>query len=163
MSDFAVAVFVNALLKRWCSLFNADLALSVTMTAISTILSVVTLPANLLLYANISYNADVTSDLDWPAVFLAIAIVISAISFGLFCSYHLHSHKFNILANQVGNVSGLFLIVFSATVTNTGDADSKIWSRDWTFYAAIMTPCILGLAITVLLASLVNLRKPERM
>jgi len=32
----------------WCSLFNASLALSVTMTAISTILSVVMLPANLL-------------------------------------------------------------------------------------------------------------------
>lgn len=28
----------------WCSLFNADLALSVTMTAISTLLSVVMLP-----------------------------------------------------------------------------------------------------------------------
>lgn len=85
---------------RWCSLFNADLSLSVTMTAISTILSVLALPANLLLYANVSYHADVTSDLDWVSVFVALSIVISAISLGLFCSFYCHSHRFNIMANQ---------------------------------------------------------------
>lgn len=36
----------------WCSLFNADLALSVTMTTISTLASTFMLPANLLLYVN---------------------------------------------------------------------------------------------------------------
>ena len=37
--------------SNWfCSMFNADLALSVTMTAISTLLSVIMLPLNLLLY-----------------------------------------------------------------------------------------------------------------
>ena len=84
----------------WCSLFNADLALSVTMTAISTILSTLALPANLLLYANVSYHADVTSELDWVSVFVALAIVISAIALGLFCSYKFHSYRFNIIANQ---------------------------------------------------------------
>lgn len=53
-------------------MFNADLALSVTMTAISTILSVIALPANLLLYATFSYEADVTSDLDWKSLFIAL-------------------------------------------------------------------------------------------
>jgi len=86
--------------NRWCSLFNADLALSVTMTAISTFLSIITLPANLLLYANITYQADVTSDLDWVSVFVALAIVISAIALGLFFSYYCHSYRFNIIANQ---------------------------------------------------------------
>ena len=148
---------------RWCSLFNADLALSVTMTAISTILSVVALPVNLLLYANFSYNADVTSDLDWISVFIALAIVISAITLGLYMSYHCRSYKFNMLANKVGNISGFLLIVFSATVTNTGDADSKIWSRHWTFYVATIAPCLLGLIIASAFASLINLRKPERM
>jgi predicted Na+-dependent transporter len=86
-------------------MFNADLALSVTMTAISTVLSVIALPVNLLIYANISYAADVTSDLDWQSVFIALAIVISAISLGLYCSYRCHSYKFNILANKVCSVS----------------------------------------------------------
>jgi predicted Na+-dependent transporter len=148
---------------RWSSLFNADLALSVAMTAISTVLSVVTLPANLLLYAKLSYDADVTSNLDWRSVFIALAIVISAIASGLICSYYVQSHGFNILANQVGNISGLLLVIFSATVTNTGNSDSKIWSRDWTFYVATMSPCLIGLILSSLLGSVFNLRKPERM
>jgi len=147
----------------WCSLFNADLALSVTMTAISTILSVIALPINLLLYAKFSYDADVTSDLDWISVFFALGVVISAITMGIYMSYQCHSYKFNMMANKVGNLAGFALIIFSATVTNTGDADSKIWSRHWTFYVATMIPCILGLTIASILASLLNLRKPERM
>jgi len=147
----------------WCSLFNADLALSVTMTAISTVLSCVALPVNLLLYANFSYNADVTQDLDWVSVFVALVIVISAIALGLYMSHKSHSYKFNMLANKVGNIAGFLLIVFSATVTNIGDADSRIWSRHWTFYVATIAPCILGLIIASGLASLINLRKPERM
>lgn len=83
-------------------MFNADLALSVTMTAISTILSVFALPANLILYANVSYEADVTADLDWKSVFIALAVVISAIALGLFSSYRSKSVKLNLLANKVG-------------------------------------------------------------
>jgi predicted Na+-dependent transporter len=82
-------------------LLNADLALSVTMTAVSTILSVFTLPANLILYANLAYEADVTKELDWTSVFVALAVVISAISLGLYCSYRSTSLKFNVLANKV--------------------------------------------------------------
>ena len=82
-------------------MFNADLALSVTMTAISTVLSIVALPLNLLLYANIVYDADVIQDLDWRSLFIALAIVISAIGLGLYSSYRSHSFKFNMMANQV--------------------------------------------------------------
>ena len=133
------------------------------MTAISTILSCIALPVNLLLYANFSYNADVISDLDWVSVFVALAIVISAITMGLYMSHQCHSFKFNMLANKVGNIAGFLLIVFSATVTNGGDAGSRIWSRHWTFYVATIAPCVLGLIIASGLASLLNLRKPERM
>jgi predicted Na+-dependent transporter len=118
---------------------------------------------NLLLYANLAYNADVTNDLDWVSVFIALAVVISAIAMGLYCSYRSHSYKFNILCNKAGNVAGFLLIVFSATVTNTGDADSKIWSRHWSFYVAIMLPCIMGLIIASGLASLLRLLRPEQM
>ena len=81
----------------WCSMFNADLALSVTMTAISTLLSVIFLPVNLLIYARYSYEADVISSLDWTSLFVALAIVIGAIGLGLFCSAKIHSHKFNLV------------------------------------------------------------------
>jgi len=45
----------------WCSLFNADLALSVCMTAISTFASLFMLPLNLLVYAKYSLGDDVLS------------------------------------------------------------------------------------------------------
>ncbi|KAL3943348.1 MAG: hypothetical protein SGBAC_002589 [Bacillariaceae sp.] len=148
----------------WCSMFNADLALSVTMTAISTLLSVAALPANLLLYAKFAYSADITEQLDWRSLFTSLAVVIYAILFGLFCSWKVHSYKFNIVANKVGNIAGLALIFFSATVANTGgDGEAeKIWSRGFKFYAACALPCILGIVIASGLATLVDLKKPER-
>ena len=63
---------------------------------------------------------------------------------------------------QLGNIAGIALIIFSATVTNTGDADSKIWSRDWTFYVGVCLPCFVGLLVANLIASTLGLKKPER-
>eukprot|EP00957_Ditylum_brightwellii_P086874 6612117-Ditylum_brightwellii.AAC.1 len=76
------------------------MALSVTMTAISTLLSIVALPVNLLLYANHSYDDDVIASLDWVALFSALVIVISAISLGLFTSAKFDSPGFNKLSNK---------------------------------------------------------------
>lgn len=150
----------------WCSMFNGDLALSVTMTAISTILSMVALPANLLLYTRFSYHNDVVKNLEWDALFVALAVVMTAIIFGLTLSAKLHGRpyhrKLQYLANHVGNISGFLLIIFSATVTNTGDSDSKIWSRHWTFYIGVSIPCLGGLILANVISSILKLPKPER-
>ena len=82
-------------------MFNADLALSVTMTAISTLLSIIFLPINLMIYTRGSYDADVIHSVDWVSLFIALGIVISAIGLGLFSSASIHSPKFNIYANKV--------------------------------------------------------------
>lgn len=82
-------------------MFNADLALSVTMTAISTMLSCIFLPANLLLYSRFSYEGDIVAMLDWNSLFTALVVVIGAITLGLFCSAKIHSHYFNNAANKV--------------------------------------------------------------
>mmetsp|Transcript_18397 Transcript_18397/g.26854 ORF Transcript_18397/g.26854 Transcript_18397/m.26854 type:complete len:399 (-) Transcript_18397:169-1365(-) len=151
----------------WCSMFNADLALSVTMTAISTLLSIVMLPANLLLYSKFSYDDDVIAALDWMSLFTALIVVIGAITLGLFCSAKIHSHKFNVFANKMGNFAGIALVVFSATISNAGDnengeANAKIWERDSKFYIGVALPCVAGLVISNVLTTILNLRKPER-
>lgn len=143
-------------------MFNGDLALSVTMTAISTILSIVLLPANLLLYTRISYQADVLSQLDWTSVFIALGVVIAAITLGLLGSYRFNSLAFNQRCNTIGNFAGFCLIVFSATMTNTGDADTKIWSREWQFYVGVMIPCLGGLILANVIGLLLNLKAAER-
>lgn len=143
-------------------MFNGDLALSVTMTAISTILSIVMLPLNLLLYTHFSYEGDILANLDWNSLFLALVIVIGAIALGLTCSAKIKSRKFNKICNHLGNAAGLSLIIFSATMTNTGDADTKIWSRDWSFYVGVTIPCLGGLVLANVLATALKLDKPER-
>lgn len=143
-------------------MFNADLALSVSMTAVSTILSVIMLPANLLLYSKFSFKENVVSQLDMSSLFIALTIVIGAIGLGLYCSASFKSQKFNMLANQLGNVAGICLILFSATMTNSGDADSRIYARHWKFYVAVTLPCIGGLLLSTLIASTLRLRPPER-
>ena len=92
-------------------MFNADLALSVTMTAISTLLSTMFLPINLLIYARYSYESDVISSLDWTSLFVALAIVIGAIGLGLFCSARVHSHRFNLMANHVCCLLFIYFLV----------------------------------------------------
>eukprot|EP00549_Striatella_unipunctata_P015584 CAMPEP_0118679888 /NCGR_PEP_ID=MMETSP0800-20121206/4039_1 /TAXON_ID=210618 ORGANISM="Striatella unipunctata, Strain CCMP2910" /NCGR_SAMPLE_ID=MMETSP0800 /ASSEMBLY_ACC=CAM_ASM_000638 /LENGTH=381 /DNA_ID=CAMNT_0006575935 /DNA_START=140 /DNA_END=1285 /DNA_ORIENTATION=+ len=145
----------------WCSMFNADLALSVTMTAISTLLSTIMLPLNLLIYARYSYEQDVISSLDWGSLFKALIIVITAIVLGLYGSYRIHSHNFNVHANRLGNFAGIALVVFSA-VLSSSDEDSQMWERPWKFYFGVAAPCVFGLIIANLITTGLTLRKPER-
>ena len=77
-------------------MFNADLALSVTMTAISTILSIFLLPVNLYIFTNLSYEADVLHAMDWTSLFVALLIVMIAIGLGLYCSYKIQNRTFKI-------------------------------------------------------------------
>jgi ascorbate-specific PTS system EIIC-type component UlaA len=71
------------------------------MTTISTLLSVIMLPVNLVLYATTSYSNDVVKSLDWNALFMSLIVVIGGISCGLICSATIKSRRFNLYANKV--------------------------------------------------------------
>eukprot|EP00584_Thalassiosira_punctigera_P027498 CAMPEP_0172579422 /NCGR_PEP_ID=MMETSP1067-20121228/139239_1 /TAXON_ID=265564 ORGANISM="Thalassiosira punctigera, Strain Tpunct2005C2" /NCGR_SAMPLE_ID=MMETSP1067 /ASSEMBLY_ACC=CAM_ASM_000444 /LENGTH=380 /DNA_ID=CAMNT_0013372141 /DNA_START=243 /DNA_END=1382 /DNA_ORIENTATION=- len=148
----------------WCSMFNADLALSVTMTAISTMVSTIMLPANLLLYVNAAFGiresggeggGTVLDKIDWPSLFISLAIVIVAIALGLCTSFKISSHWFNRFANRMGSLSGILLIVFSGVVSSLG--------QHWSFYVGVTAPCFAGLCIATVFATIARLRKPEVM
>lgn len=152
----------------WCSMFNADLALSVTMTAISTMVSSVMLPANLLLYVNAAFGATSGSDesvinnLDWPSLFISLAIVILAIALGLFASFKISSHRFNRFANRMGSISGIFLIVFSGVLSSlSGDKQAQIWGQPWSFYVGVSAPCLVGLFLATCAGVCTRLKRPE--
>ena len=152
----------------WCSMFNADLALSVTMTAISTMVSSVMLPANLLLYVNAAFGARSGSDesiinqIDWASLFISLAIVIGAIALGLFTSFKISSHRFNRFANRMGSISGIFLVIFSGVLSSlSGDKKAQIWGQPWSFYVGVSAPCLFGLAIATCAGICVRLKRPE--
>mmetsp|Transcript_3016 Transcript_3016/g.4442 ORF Transcript_3016/g.4442 Transcript_3016/m.4442 type:complete len:476 (-) Transcript_3016:3272-4699(-) len=147
----------------WCSIFNADLALSVTMTTVSTLLSIIMLPVNLVLYATTSFSDSVVKSLDWKALFMSLLIVIGGIFSGLICSATIKSLKFNILANKLGNIAGLLLVTFSIVVSSSGDNNgSELWNQPAFFYIGVAMPCLFGLLAATWMVSCFRLEKPER-
>ena len=86
---------------RFCSLFNGDLALSVTMTAISTVISMGMLPFNVFVYSKLAYDGDVLDSLDWNALGISLAVVISAISLGVLISAKCKSPTLSKYSNTV--------------------------------------------------------------
>jgi predicted Na+-dependent transporter len=159
----------------WCSMFNADLALSITMTAIGTMVSSIMLPANLILYVNAAFgfgsrkgNADgkdtgsVMGSIDWASLFISLAIVVGAIASGLFASFKFSSHRFNIFANKMGSLSGVLLVVFSALLsTLSEDNNAKIYGQSWSFYVGVSMPCVVGLFIATIFSVISKLKRPE--
>jgi len=153
----------------WCSLFNAELSLSITMTAISTLLSTIMMPANLLLYTHFTYSSDVVQSLDWYALFISLAVVIGGIACGLVSSQYTKRHdsamttaEFHRRANLMGNVAGIALITLSVTVSSTGGHSAALWDQPVAFYFGVAMPFLLGLSIATYMTSKFDLEKPER-
>jgi predicted Na+-dependent transporter len=146
----------------WCSLFNAELSLSVTMTAISTLLSTIMLPTNLILYTRWTYSSAVVKSLDWSALFVSLIVVLGGISSGLLASAkQARNPNFHRRANLLGNLAGLSLITLSITVSSA-DHQASIWTEETSFYVGVATPAIIGLGVATYLTSRLSLEKPER-
>jgi len=145
----------------WCSMFNADLALSVTMTGLSTLLSIFMLPLNLVIYSSSSYDSEVVQALDWFALILSLVVVIGGIAAGIGCSAWQNSTRFNLLANKAGNLAGIALVIYSALVSSTSE-DASLWSQDAKFYIGVAFPAVIGVTLATYLATKAQLEKPER-
>mmetsp|Transcript_12979 Transcript_12979/g.20184 ORF Transcript_12979/g.20184 Transcript_12979/m.20184 type:complete len:359 (-) Transcript_12979:3076-4152(-) len=150
----------------WCNTFNADLALSVAMTAISTLLSAAFLPLNLTIYTQAAYGnqTDILESLDFGGLFLSLVIVMAAILLGLLASHKVQNVRFRKLANFLGAMSGILLIAVSFVLSSSGGEEEshELWAQGWSFYAGVAFPCVLGLVLANLFATLAQLDKPER-
>lgn len=142
----------------WCSVYNASLSLSITMTALSSFLSTVMLPLNLFLYTRWAYSAKVLQNLDWTALYVSLIVVTGAITCGILVSAYYPS--FRKTANRLGSAAGLALITVSVTVSsdsNTSDA----WDQSLNFYVAVAIPPIVGLMTAITLSAKASIEKPE--
>mmetsp|Transcript_24981 Transcript_24981/g.54080 ORF Transcript_24981/g.54080 Transcript_24981/m.54080 type:complete len:430 (-) Transcript_24981:144-1433(-) len=147
--------------SNWfCSVFNADLALSVTMTAVSTILSVAFLPLNTFVYTLAAYDANVIGSLNLGGLAISLAVVVTAVTAGLFCSWKFGSERFRQYIRIVGNIAGVGLILFSVLAPDQGEMTLK--GRGWQFYVAVPLPIVLGLVLSIVITSAARLKKPER-
>jgi predicted Na+-dependent transporter len=138
----------------WCSIGNADLALSVAMTTVSTLVSMIMLPVNTLIYIQMAYGSEVP--LDWLSLMTTLVIAICAIGSGLYCGAKWPEKKG--LFNAIGQVSGVAMIAISTIFSSRTD---PIWNRDRTFYMATALPCIGALLVSSLFALILNFKKTE--
>ena len=156
----------------WCSLFNAELALSVAMTSVSSVLSIGLLPANLFLYSWLSYTViappedgeemNVMQALDFTAIFISLGVVLGAIFIGLYCGYKYDNAKFHSRANHFGSICGLALILFSAFLgSGAGGAETNFWSLPWSFYVGTAFPCVVGITLANVISRCFKLNPPE--
>jgi predicted Na+-dependent transporter len=155
----------------WCSLFNADLALSVAMTSVSSILSVALLPANLIFYSWLAFvvvipeegkKVDILEALDLKTIFVSLGVVMGAIILGLYAGYVRSSPKFHKNANKFGSICGLLLILFSGFLgSGGGGGDANFWSMPWSFYIGTAFPCVLGMLLANIISRCLNLSRPE--
>ena len=139
---------------------NADLALSVATTAVSTLVSVVMLPLNLFLYSKWAFDENALEGLEWGSLFISIAVITGAITLGLMASERENSHYFNVFANRLGNVAGISLVIFS-TVLSSSSEEAKLWQKSPSFYIGVALPCIAGLLISHCISSSILHVKPE--
>ena len=150
----------------WCSTFNAELALSVAMTTVSSLMSIGMLPANLLFYSWLAYGTDeeesVIEALDFGTLFISLGIVMGAIISGLTCGYFWDNARFHELANRLGSISGLCLILFGLFISSgTEGEDSNFWELDWAFYVGVAFPCLVGIALANIISRSFRLSPPE--
>jgi len=139
----------------WCSLFNADLALSVAMTTCSSVMSTFMMPLNLFLYVRLTYGASLP--IQWWKLILSLAVALSAIVAGMMLSYCLPRRRSKF--NALGNLAGVALIVFGML---TSSRDEPLWNKDLRFYVSVSLPCAVGLLVALALAGPCRLEPPQR-
>jgi predicted Na+-dependent transporter len=151
--------------SNWmCSMFNADLALSVFLTAVSTVLSCVLLPLNLLLYAGLAYGFEYREQpqIDWSVLIPSVLIVILGVTGGVLTTYfYPHHTAWRLAANRLGNSAGAVLMIVSAVLSNS-NANARLWDREYTFYIWAALPSTMALVVSHVLATHCwHLPKPE--
>lgn len=147
----------------WCSVFNADLAMSVAMTGASTVVGVIMLPVNLYSYCMILYGESSFTGENFFDVFECLAAIIVALIIGLGVSWWMDSEKARDRFVVCANFVGLTLFALSLFVSEN-KSRTPVWKKPLSLHIAIATPIICAIALTIAVTSIPALKmsKPER-
>lgn len=147
----------------WCSVFNADLAMSVAMTGASTLVGVVMLPVNLIFYCTLLYGKSSFTGEHFIAVLKPLTVIIVALFIGLGISWMINSEKARDRFASAANLVGVSLFALSIFVSEH-KSRTPVWKTPLSLHLAIAAPIVLAIFLTVLVTSIpaFNLKKPER-
>jgi len=148
----------------WCSVSNADLALSVAMTTASTIAVTLALPFNIWLYINAMFPGTHVA-IAWGQLVTSVVVVVAAVVSGATVSYFAAKNRpaqasaLRQGMNSLGSAGGVLLMIFGAGTNAT--SDTPLWENDRSWFACIAMPCVLGLVAALLIARSIDLKKPS--
>jgi len=147
----------------WCSVFNADLAMSVAMTGASTLVGVVMLPVNLILYCTLLYGESTFTGEHFIAVLISLTVIIVALFIGLGVSWMMDSERARDRFVTVANLVGCSLFALSIFVSEH-KSRTPAWKKPLSLHIAIASPIVLAILMTLVVTSIpaFNLSKPER-
>lgn len=140
----------------WCSLFNADLALSIAMTSVSSVLSIAFLPLNLMLYVRLFYGSSV--DIQWGKFFLSVGITVAAVVAGAVVSYKIPQHRKHF--NLAGQIAGVALIL-NSILFGAACGDSSWTGEPVLSYIGIAFPCVVGITLPLAICFILGRRGVE--
>mmetsp|Transcript_9089 Transcript_9089/g.10451 ORF Transcript_9089/g.10451 Transcript_9089/m.10451 type:complete len:382 (-) Transcript_9089:1462-2607(-) len=151
----------------WCNLFNADLALSVSMTSLSTVAAIGMLPFNILIYVTLAYENTRGEDagevdIDFATLGTTLGVVITSIILGL--TFGIKYPHLQPYSNLVGNVAGLASIILGVfATTDTCDGEGPPWQQPFfPLWVGTAFPLLVGLVGTFILSGFLGLIKQQR-
>ena len=95
--------------------------------------------------------------LDWSVLLLSVVNVVVAVGLGLWAGARLPSQRGRI--NAAGQMAGVALMGLGFLASSA--SPDPIWSNPPSWFAAVCLPCVLGLALALMLARSVGLSAPE--
>ena len=134
-------------------LAKGDLALSVGMTATSTLLAPILTPLLVWLMAGTMVDVDT-----WGMLQSIVYVVIAPIVAGLLCQRFLSKMTTRVVPYLPAVSSIAIALVVGIVVSHTAD---KLWAGGMLVVLVVMAHNLLGLAIGFLLATLFRLSKPK--
>eukprot|EP01060_Flectonema_neradi_P007936 TRINITY_DN1564_c1_g1_i1.p1 TRINITY_DN1564_c1_g1~~TRINITY_DN1564_c1_g1_i1.p1 ORF type:complete len:390 (+),score=62.35 TRINITY_DN1564_c1_g1_i1:52-1170(+) len=144
----------GAFANWFCSLFNADLPLSLALTTTSILLSLAIMPVNIFLFISTLYGGDVT--IAWMKLFVSIASACAGLISGLFVSHSRPNWRKQ--CSIAGTVAGIVLMVYGAITSSTHE---PIWDRCANFYPQVGIPCVLGMLVPFLVSKAIGIPGPQ--
>lgn len=151
----------------WNSIFNAELGLSLTMTSINSLLSLMMIPINIIIYTLAIYGSkdSAVDALDWRALVTTILITIVAFVLGCFLclkvSQKENGPKIQRIFYRIGSIAALGLLVI-AFIGNISGGGVAFYDQPWYVIVAAIAPVLIGTFCALMVSRFIaKLPKPE--
>jgi len=139
-----------------CQMFKADVSLSISLTALSSLMSFLFLPLNLYLYIGKLDLEEALSLNVWDLSKFTLIIVLGTLC-GILCD-----HLSTPLSIRVIRVLGTLATMYLLVAAIVGNALSKfpIWSLEWQSIVAVIVPIVCGHILGLCASLLLSVKKP---